>query len=61
MRPPLSKEMWFNKSEETTENLSFKDWQGKERKYVRRLSTGPKMPFFFFGFVAHWDTHAYDF
>ena len=34
MRPPLSKEMWFNKTEETTEQLSFKDWQGKERKYV---------------------------
>ncbi|KAG0356528.1 Apoptosis-inducing factor 1, mitochondrial [Podila minutissima] len=34
MRPPLSKEMWFNKSEETTENLSFKDWQGKERNIV---------------------------
>jgi programmed cell death 8 (apoptosis-inducing factor) len=32
MRPPLSKEMWFNKEEETTKNLSFKDWQGKERK-----------------------------
>lgn len=34
MRPPLSKEMWFNKEEEATEKLSFKDWQGKERKYV---------------------------
>jgi programmed cell death 8 (apoptosis-inducing factor) len=32
MRPPLSKEMWFNKDEATTESLSFKDWQGKERK-----------------------------
>ncbi|KAF9345817.1 Apoptosis-inducing factor 1, mitochondrial [Mortierella sp. AD094] len=34
MRPPLSKEMWFNKSEEATKNLSFKDWQGKERNIV---------------------------
>ncbi|KAK3840150.1 MAG: apoptosis-inducing factor, mitochondrion-associated, C-term-domain-containing protein [Linnemannia elongata] len=34
MRPPLSKEMWFNKEEETTKNLSFKDWQGKERNIV---------------------------
>ncbi|KAG0063541.1 Apoptosis-inducing factor 1, mitochondrial [Linnemannia elongata] len=34
MRPPLSKEMWFNKDEETTKNLSFKDWQGKERNIV---------------------------
>ncbi|KAG0297614.1 Apoptosis-inducing factor 1, mitochondrial, partial [Dissophora globulifera] len=34
MRPPLSKEMWFNTSEETTNNLSFKDWQGKERNIV---------------------------
>jgi len=24
--------MWFNESEETTAKLSFKDWQGKERK-----------------------------
>ncbi|KAG0222201.1 apoptosis-inducing factor, mitochondrion-associated, C-term-domain-containing protein [Mortierella sp. GBAus27b] len=34
MRPPLSKEMWFNKTEEATEQLSFKDWQGKERNIV---------------------------
>ncbi|KAF8934066.1 apoptosis-inducing factor, mitochondrion-associated, C-term-domain-containing protein [Dissophora ornata] len=34
MRPPLSKEMWFNKSEETTDKLSFKDWQGNERNIV---------------------------
>ncbi|KAG9061717.1 Apoptosis-inducing factor 1, mitochondrial [Linnemannia hyalina] len=34
MRPPLSKEMWFNKEDETTKNLSFKDWQGKERNIV---------------------------
>ncbi|KAF9972313.1 Apoptosis-inducing factor 1, mitochondrial, partial [Actinomortierella ambigua] len=34
MRPPLSKEMWFNKDEATTEKLSFKDWQGKERNIV---------------------------
>ncbi|KAK3838027.1 MAG: apoptosis-inducing factor, mitochondrion-associated, C-term-domain-containing protein [Linnemannia gamsii] len=34
MRPPLSKEMWFNKDEATTESLSFKDWQGKERNIV---------------------------
>ncbi|KAG0269152.1 Apoptosis-inducing factor 1, mitochondrial, partial [Linnemannia exigua] len=34
MRPPLSKEMWFNKEDATTESLSFKDWQGKERNIV---------------------------
>ncbi|KAF9925039.1 Apoptosis-inducing factor 1, mitochondrial [Linnemannia zychae] len=34
MRPPLSKEMWFNKDEATTDSLSFKDWQGKERNIV---------------------------
>ncbi|KAF9359501.1 Apoptosis-inducing factor 1, mitochondrial [Mortierella sp. NVP85] len=34
MRPPLSKEMWFNKEEEATQKLSFKDWQGKERNIV---------------------------
>lgn len=31
MRPPLSKEMWFNDNSETTRKLQFKQWNGTER------------------------------
>lgn len=31
MRPPLSKELWFNDSHKPTEDLKFKQWNGKER------------------------------
>ncbi|CAD5116115.1 DgyrCDS5041 [Dimorphilus gyrociliatus] len=31
MRPPLSKELWFNDSRKLTEDLKFKQWNGKER------------------------------
>ncbi|XP_065345633.1 apoptosis-inducing factor 1, mitochondrial [Cloeon dipterum] len=31
MRPPLSKELWFNDDKEATKNLKFKQWNGKER------------------------------
>lgn len=31
MRPPLSKEMWFNEDYETTKKLMFKQWNGTER------------------------------
>ena len=31
MRPPLSKELWFNKDESTVETLKFKQWNGVER------------------------------
>ncbi|PSN57251.1 hypothetical protein C0J52_02543 [Blattella germanica] len=31
MRPPLSKEMWFNDSPEITNKLHFKQWNGSER------------------------------
>ncbi|XP_059483923.1 apoptosis-inducing factor 1, mitochondrial [Neocloeon triangulifer] len=31
MRPPLSKELWFNDDQEATKNLKFKQWNGKER------------------------------
>jgi len=31
MRPPLSKELWFNNSEEDTNRLRFKQWNGKTK------------------------------
>lgn len=31
MRPPLSKEIWFNDNEESVKNLVFKQWNGSER------------------------------
>uniref|UniRef100_A0A8C2SZ49 Apoptosis-inducing factor 1, mitochondrial n=1 Tax=Coturnix japonica TaxID=93934 RepID=A0A8C2SZ49_COTJA len=34
MRPPLSKELWFSDDPHVTETLRFKQWNGKERRYV---------------------------
>lgn len=34
MRPPLSKELWFSDDPNVTETLRFKQWNGKERRYV---------------------------
>lgn len=34
MRPPLSKELWFSDDPNVTESLRFKQWNGKERRYV---------------------------
>ncbi|XP_046395585.1 apoptosis-inducing factor 1, mitochondrial [Ischnura elegans] len=31
MRPPLSKELWFSDNPEAVKNLTFKQWNGKER------------------------------
>ncbi|CAL1536613.1 unnamed protein product [Lymnaea stagnalis] len=31
MRPPLSKELWFNDDKEEVESLQFKQWNGKKR------------------------------
>jgi len=31
MRPPLSKELWFNEDKEAVEELRFKQWNGRER------------------------------
>jgi programmed cell death 8 (apoptosis-inducing factor) len=31
MRPPLSKEMWFNEDAESVKKLIFKQWNGSER------------------------------
>jgi programmed cell death 8 (apoptosis-inducing factor) len=32
MRPPLSKEIWFNNDGESTKKLKFKQWNGSERR-----------------------------
>ena len=32
MRPPLSKEIWFNNDVESTKKLKFKQWNGSERR-----------------------------
>ncbi|KAL3265315.1 hypothetical protein HHI36_009523 [Cryptolaemus montrouzieri] len=34
MRPPLSKEMWFNADQEKVEKLIFKQWNGTERSLL---------------------------
>ncbi|XP_050512540.1 apoptosis-inducing factor 1, mitochondrial isoform X1 [Diabrotica virgifera virgifera] len=34
MRPPLSKEIWFNDSKESVEKLNFKQWNGSERSLM---------------------------
>lgn len=34
MRPPLSKELWFSDDPNVTETLRFKQWNGKERRWV---------------------------
>lgn len=31
MRPPLSKELWFNTDSTTSDSLRFKQWNGVER------------------------------
>lgn len=44
MRPPLSKELWFSDDPNVTETLRFKQWNGKQRRYV--LFTGSKVSWF---------------
>lgn len=39
MRPPLSKELWFSDDPHVTETLRFKQWNGKERRYVLPISS----------------------
>lgn len=34
MRPPLSKELWFSDDPNVTKTLQFRQWNGKERRYV---------------------------
>lgn len=38
MRPPLSKELWFSDDPSVTETLRFKQWNGKERRWVLSFS-----------------------
>lgn len=42
MRPPLSKELWFSDDPNVTETLRFKQWNGKERRYVALQVTGQR-------------------
>ena len=39
MRPPLSKELWFNENEEDTERLRFKQWNGKTKSLFYQKDT----------------------
>jgi programmed cell death 8 (apoptosis-inducing factor) len=32
MRPPLSKELWYNTDKETTAQLRFDQWNGTQRR-----------------------------
>ena len=34
MRPPLSKELWYSDDLELLKQLKFKQWNGKERRFV---------------------------
>lgn len=45
MRPPLSKELWFSDDPNVTETLRFKQWNGKERRYVALQGTGQRPAF----------------
>lgn len=38
MRPPLSKEMWFNADQDKVEKLIFKQWNGTERRLYNSIS-----------------------
>lgn len=39
MRPPLSKELWFSDDPNVTETLRFRQWNGKERRYVSLMGS----------------------
>lgn len=45
MRPPLSKELWFSDDPNVTETLRFKQWNGKERRYVALQVAGRRRVF----------------
>ena len=34
MRPPLSKEMWFDPDNEKKDPLTFKQWNGSEKRFL---------------------------
>ncbi len=33
MRPPLSKDIWYTNDEDLIKNYSFKQWNGKEKRF----------------------------
>ena len=35
MRPPLSKDIWYTDDDEVIQKHSFKQWNGKEKRYIR--------------------------
>jgi programmed cell death 8 (apoptosis-inducing factor) len=37
MRPPLSKELWFQEDKAAKEELKFKQWNGRERSLFFEL------------------------
>nr|XP_027236155.1 apoptosis-inducing factor 1, mitochondrial-like [Penaeus vannamei] len=46
MRPPLSKELWYSEEPETATKLRFKQWNGKERRFVLWEVYGFHLPSF---------------
>jgi programmed cell death 8 (apoptosis-inducing factor) len=34
MRPPLSKDIWYTDDEEVIQKHSFKQWNGKEKRFL---------------------------
>lgn len=42
MRPPLSKEFWYSEDDESVSSLRFKQWNGKERRYIFNSDFGLK-------------------
>lgn len=37
MRPPLSKEIWFSDDKNVTKNLTFRQWNGSERRFALHI------------------------
>lgn len=38
MRPPLSKEMWYDPDSAKKDELTFKQWNGSEKRYTMNVS-----------------------
>ena len=41
MRPPLSKELWFNEDKAEASQMIFNDWSGNKRRYDIMLIACP--------------------
>jgi len=37
MRPPLSKDIWYTDDDDVIEKHSFKQWNGKEKRFEKRI------------------------